>query len=286
MSITSSEIYNVNFSIDRKGYDVDEVDVFLEHVAEEIDNLNNQIAELEAGAEEDKFSGFDTVAIDAVEDDSVDVEEDDFNLETEDDEEPAAAADESEKDARIKELERQLEEKRADGNAIAQALIIAQRSADDLLAKAHADADDIVAAAKEEAAAIIAQANADKQEIQDEMDKMDEDCEAMRENFQSILRGFITDSTDKLAEIGDASLKNSAHARAKRPASTWVAPEPAATAAYEPVAEQAELEPEPEPAVEEQPAFVAAETMVLPMEKDLSGFGDAAVDDFDFDDLD
>ena len=36
MAITAADIQNVSFSIDRKGYDVDEVDVFLEHVAAEI----------------------------------------------------------------------------------------------------------------------------------------------------------------------------------------------------------------------------------------------------------
>ena len=48
MAITSAEIHNQSFSIDRKGYDVDEVDVFLEHVADEIDGLNDQIAQLES----------------------------------------------------------------------------------------------------------------------------------------------------------------------------------------------------------------------------------------------
>lgn len=47
MAITSAEIHNQSFSIDRKGYDVDEVDVFLEHVADEIDGMNAQIAQLE-----------------------------------------------------------------------------------------------------------------------------------------------------------------------------------------------------------------------------------------------
>ena len=47
MPITAQDIHNQSFSIDRKGYDVDEVDVFLEHVAEEIDLLNERIAQLE-----------------------------------------------------------------------------------------------------------------------------------------------------------------------------------------------------------------------------------------------
>ena len=40
MAITAADIQNVSFSIDRKGYDVDEVDVFLEHVADEVDAMN------------------------------------------------------------------------------------------------------------------------------------------------------------------------------------------------------------------------------------------------------
>ena len=48
MAITASDIHNQSFSIDRKGYDVDEVDVFLEHVADEIDILNDTIAQLQA----------------------------------------------------------------------------------------------------------------------------------------------------------------------------------------------------------------------------------------------
>ena len=51
MAITAQDIHNQSFAIDRKGYDVDEVDVFLEHVADEIDLLNAQIAELEAELE-------------------------------------------------------------------------------------------------------------------------------------------------------------------------------------------------------------------------------------------
>ena len=40
MAITSSDIQNQSFKIERRGYDVDEVDVFLERVASEIDDLN------------------------------------------------------------------------------------------------------------------------------------------------------------------------------------------------------------------------------------------------------
>ena len=62
MAITSAEIHNQSFSIDRKGYVVDEVDVFLEHVADEIDGMNAQIIQLENQLDDRKFDGFDTPA--------------------------------------------------------------------------------------------------------------------------------------------------------------------------------------------------------------------------------
>ena len=45
MAITSADIQNQSFKIERRGYDVDEVDVFLERVASEIDDLNDEIAQ-------------------------------------------------------------------------------------------------------------------------------------------------------------------------------------------------------------------------------------------------
>lgn len=61
MAITAADIHNQSFSIDRKGYDVDEVDVFLEHVADEIDILNDTIAQLQAQLEEHILLGLSAV---------------------------------------------------------------------------------------------------------------------------------------------------------------------------------------------------------------------------------
>ena len=100
----------------------------------------------------------------------------------------------------------------------------------------------------------------------------------MREAFQGILKGFINDSTAKLAEIGELSLKSSAHAR-PRPASSWSS---ASVAPSEPVAV---IEPGISQTAAVEPVQVEVAPAV-PVGKDLSGFGDAVVDDFDFDDLD
>ena len=128
MAITSSDIQNQSFKIERRGYDVDEVDVFLERVASEIDELNDEIARLRVQVKE-AASASRTEVIS---------------------ERPVAASDEeakpagidpalvAEKDAMIAELEAKLRDRKSDDTAIAQALIVAQRTADEIVSKAKA----------------------------------------------------------------------------------------------------------------------------------------------------
>lgn len=268
MAITSAEIHNQSFSIDRKGYDVDEVDVFLEHVADEIDNLNNQIADLQDQLNDSRFDGFDTPAkpieeapVAAPAPSSAPAQ--DFSQELD------------EANARIRELESQLEEKQADGNAIAQALIIAQRSADEILAKANNTATETIQDAKDEAQRIIDRANNDKQDVIDAIRKLEDDREDAREEYQELLTDFINDASRKLAEIGGGSQASVAAAH--------YADTTDATA-------QVQVPMSAEPVAYSTPqtgnvAVAAATPMPSAVEKDLSGFGDAD-DDFSFDELD
>ncbi len=303
MAITSAEIHNQSFSIDRKGYDVDEVDVFLEHVADEIDGLNQQIASLQNQVSEDTFAGFDRPAV---------IEEEEQTLA---EPAPAAAVDESalaekdaviaEKDARIADLEAQLEAKKADDNAIAQALIIAQRSADEILANAKADAAATIKDAEDEADRIIDKAENDRQKVIDAIKKLEDDREDAREDYRDLLTDFITDATRKLAEIGEkapASASIVTGGQHGRYATHVEAPKPQPQDSAAKTAPQAPLTIDgsdayeaPKPVVPVEPAApvaaaAGATVAVAPMatagiEKDFSGFGDAA-DDFDTDDLD
>ncbi len=121
MAITAADIHNQNFSIERKGYDVDEVDVFLEHVADEIDDLNDQIARLEAQLDDAKFAGFDEPAPaerNKMDSSAVEIAKLERIIE--------------EKDTEIARLNLQVEEHNDDNAAISQALITAQRSAEEL----------------------------------------------------------------------------------------------------------------------------------------------------------
>lgn len=316
MAITSAEIHNQSFSIDRKGYDVDEVDVFLEHVADEIDGLNQQIASLQSQIGEDTFAGFDRPA--TFDDEAFDEPEPEPEHAAEQDDQPADSIDPTilaekdaaiaERDARIAELEKQLESKKADGNAIAQALIIAQRSADEILANAKADAAATIKDAEDEADRILDKAENDRQKVIDAIHKLEDDREEAREDYRDLLNDFITDATRKLAEIGEkapkaaGALASGQHGRY----ATHVEPEPVVKEAAA-TAPQAPLTVDGSDAYDDAPAIpaavpaaavtAAAVTAASPavtgsaapvassVEKDFSGFGDAA-DDFEIDDLD
>lgn len=287
MAITSAEIHNQSFSIDRKGYDVDEVDVFLEHVADEIDGLNQQIESLRAQLDDNAFAGFDTPA--------------NFDDEPEAEISPAeetqimpavSTAELEEKDARIAELESQLESKKADDNAIAQALIIAQRSADEILANAKADAAATIKDAEDEASRILDKAEADRQKVQDAIRKLEDDREDAREEYRDLLTDYINDANRKLAEIGEKtpSFSRSAHARTNSSAVTSefeAAPVPMTvdgSDAYGSSVFGSALVDSSSTNMTSG-AVAAAAPKPAGFEKDLSGFGDAA-DDFEMDDLD
>ncbi len=274
MAITSADIHNQSFSIDRKGYDVDEVDVFLEHVANEIDLLNAQIDQLEHQLDDSSFAGFDTPA--RIEETSA----------------PAAASavdDEelAEKEARIAELEHQLEAKKADDNAIAQALIIAQRSADEIISNANAQAANTIKDAEDEATRIVDKAEAEKQKVHDAIKKLEDDRADAREDYQDMLTDFISDATRRLAEIGGdlpaAPAIASAHARIASDESSSSS-RVITSSAQAPInmdGASAYATPQAVGAVSVAPAT----PMPSGIEKDLSGFGDAD-DDFEFEEID
>lgn len=259
MAITSEDIQNQSFSIDRKGYDVDEVDVFLEHVADEIDLLNDRIAELEDQLAEAQAGQVAEVEVH----EEVEVAE------------VAAGADSAEyasmlaeKDDIIAELERQLADKQANDSAISQALIIAQRSADEIIVKANAQASETMQDARDEAERILSRANADKQEVIDAIHRLEDDREDARNEYAEMLRDMIEDATSKLNGLG---YDDDIDAIPDAGEIGIVYEEEVAAADF--------AAPEVAPEV----VAATATPVVSAYEKDLSGFGD--VED-DFEDVD
>ena len=254
MAITAADIQNVSFSIDRKGYDVDEVDVFLERVADEIQAMTDQIAKLQieaaAPAPEpapEPVAGEDAAPIDDAE----------------------FAAKVAEYEARIADLEDQLAEKAANDIAIAQALIVAQRSADEVVANARNEASNIIKDADEEADRIIGKAESDRLKIVEAIRELEADRNEVRAGYRDMLSDFMADAQKKLAQIdGDARRANaSAQVRNEVASAAYAAPAPVASAATQ------------------GNAPVASPSASGFIDKDLSGFG-AADDGFAFDDID
>lgn len=280
MAITSTDIENQSFSIDRKGYDVDEVDVFLERVSSEVDSMNARIADLQqrldaavARAEEAERKAEAAPAPD---------DADATIAYTPGDGTPYEMR---EKDRRIAELQKQLEERNADANAIAQALIIAQRSGDEIIANAKKAALNTQKDAEDEAKRILEKANNEKQRVMNNIAELQADRETVRASYQEMLNNFITDASKRLVEIGgDAPMRL-----------------PVAEAVATPLAPEPPAAPEPARSVVPDPLESFAATYTTPRSgahgvtpvapkasaahKDLSGFGETE-DAFGFDDLD
>lgn len=296
MAITSADINNQSFSIDRKGYDVDEVDVFLEFVADEIDNLNATIERLQARVAElsDEAAG-DQVAFEAAP--AVEAVAEAAPVDEAPVVEEAVPADLADAQARILELESMLEARKLDDAAISRALISAQRSAEDIIAQANDEAAQIIQDAEDDADRIVEQAEKEKQKITNIIRELEDERDDTREEYHDILKDFITDATKKLADI-EASIAATAQGAHRRAAQ---AAQAVAPAAEEFVAVQAE-----QPVVMNQvpvrqesagvavnyttPQFesvapATAQPTASIMEKDLSGYGDVE-DDFEFGDID
>ena len=278
MAITSTDIENQSFSIDRRGYDVDEVDVFLERVSTEVDGMNVRIADLQQ-------------RLDAA---IARAEEAERKLETAGEDADATIAytpgeaspfELREKDRRITELQKQLEERNADANAIAQALIIAQRSGDEIIANAKKAALNTQKDAEDEAKRILEKANNEKQRVMNNIAELQSDRETVRANYQDMLRNFISDATQRLTEIGGEApeplLKSYDVATASAPEPP-AAPEPARAVTPDPLESFTATYTTPRSGAHGvTPVAPKASTA----QKDLSGFGETD-DAFGFDDLD
>ena len=198
----------------------------------------------------------------------------------------------AELDARIAELEAKLRDRKSDDTAIAQALIVAQRTADEIVSKAKADAGQTRQNAEDEGRRILEKANVEKQKVIDHINELSSSREKVREQYQDMLKEFIGSATQRLAEIGGevtagidipaellemttfdatSSAGTQQKAEAEKPAAATWEPSPAvATYTTPTVTPGASAPATPKPST---------------ASKDFSGYGDAD-DTFSFDDMD
>ena len=188
MALTPADIEQQTFSPSKHGYDTEEVDAFLEQISSEVDamlqkiadlkgRLNNteqqlaaanaQIASLEENAGATQLAAPAPVVAPA----------------------PAPAAD-------LSVSERQ----------ISQVLIVAQQSADKLVAEARDNAERIRNEADQKAREVIRQALAEKQNELDEIDRLKQSREDFRGEYKKLLQHFMDDAEAVMPAAGFVAL--------------------------------------------------------------------------------
>ena len=295
MAISAEDIRTASFATTNpgaEGYDFDEVDVFLDHVADEVEAMNKLIAELQAKAENvaaaPEAAAAAPVAVPADESVLFGSANDDAAAQI-----AAQKAQIESLEAQIADLKGQLAEKAANDSAISQALIVAQRSADEVVANARSEASDIVQEARDEADRIVNKAEGDRQRVIEAIRTLESDRNAVRGEYREMLADFMADAQRRLADIDSDMRQAAASAQARNDANAVsYASLEALTAAGAHAGARSIQRPAAAPAgADPMVGGVPAETVAAPVvkpsasgyiDKDFSGFG-ATADDIEVD---
>ena len=207
MAITPADIEQQTFSPSKHGYDTEEVDAFLELLSSEVDAMLQKIADLKGRltSTEQQLSAAKAQIASYEERGSATV----------------AAPVVSQPEA-VSASERQ----------ISQVLIVAQQSADKLVADARANAEKIRNEADGKAREVIRQALAEKQNELDEIDRLKISREQFRSEYKKLLQHFMDDADAMFpTQASISSQPNGSDAGVSKDATGYGAPSSAAPSA-------------------------------------------------------
>ncbi len=175
MAITPADIEQMTFSEAKKhGYNTEEVDAFLDQLSGEVDAMLQKIADLKGrlnNSEQQLAAAQAQVA--QLKEQSTSAAAPEPVVITA----PAPSSDYS-----------------ASERQISQVLIVAQQSADKLVADARTNADNIRNEADQKAREVIRQALAEKQNELDEIDRLKQSREDFRSEYKKLLQHFMDDA--------------------------------------------------------------------------------------------
>ncbi|MDR2108788.1 MAG: DivIVA domain-containing protein [Coriobacteriales bacterium] len=163
MAISATEIQQQSFGTARHGYDPQEVDIFLERLAVEVDTMNHALSEARTRIE----------AADA---------------------RVTAAEQKAQAAARQAAAAPAASTSGVTEDQISRAFIAAQRSADALKEEARQEAEKVYRDAETRGRDIVRDALAEKQRILDEADRLRKSCERFRTEYLSLLDHFQADA--------------------------------------------------------------------------------------------
>ena len=177
MAITPADIEQQTFSPSKHGYDTEEVDAFLEQISSEVDAMLQKIADLKGrlNSSEQQLAAANAQIASLQE--SANATQLAAPAPVVPAPAPAPAAD-------LSVSERQ----------ISQVLIVAQQSADKLVADAKDNAERIRNEADQKAREVIRQALAEKQNELDEIDRLKQSREDFRGEYKKLLQHFMDDA--------------------------------------------------------------------------------------------